>query len=362
MDRGGAERQVVLLAQGLKTHQIPVHVVLLTRGGAREEDLKRYGIPYTIIGKRTKFDPTSYWRLKKLIKQLKPNIVHTFIFAANSYGRAAACAAGVPVVIGSERCVDLWKTERHFLIDRFLAKKSAAITTNSQGIVDFYSAHGIAADLFHVIPNAIPEQTPETATREEIANQYRLDPARRWIGAVGRLWPQKRYRDLIWAADMLNNRREGDTTLVILGDGPQRGELLRYRDSVSSPERIVFAGESSAVGKLLPHLDAFWLASEYEGQSNALMEAMQAGVPCIVTDIPGNRDLIIHDETGILVELGDAADFARQTQHLWDHPEFTRKLVNKAQEKIVQEFSCEAMIQAHLSLYHQLLIATTGTR
>ena len=58
---------------------------------------------------------------------------------------------------------------------------------------------------------------------------------------------------------------------------------------------------------LLPHLTCFWLGSAYEGQSNAVMEAMNAGIPVIATDIPGNRDLVVPDETGFLFPVGDRA-------------------------------------------------------
>lgn len=354
MDRGGAERQVCLLAAGLPRDIFDVHVVLLTRGGPREAELSAAKVPYTIIGKSHKFAPTTYFQLKRHLRDLSPHIVHTFLFAANSYGRMAAHSVGVPVIIGSERCVDLWKTWYHRFIDRKLARVSAAMTTNSSGVVEFYEKSGLSKDLFTVIPNGIEAVTVQPSSRDTIAKSYGIDPKRRWIGAVGRLWPQKRYRDLIWAAEMLNTLRGDDTTLVIVGDGPQLGELQRHRDAVSNPNRILFVGARSDVPQFLPHLDAFWLASGYEGQSNALMEAMQVGRLCIASDIPGNRDLITHDSTGVLVEVGDAADFARQTQHCWSHPEFAAQLGQAAAARIAADFSIERMIANHCELYARL--------
>lgn len=360
MDRGGAERQVCLLAAGLLQQQVDVHVVLLTAGGARMTELSAAGVPTTLIGKRGKFDPTAYFRLKRKLRELAPDVVHTFLFAANSYGRQAARAAGVPVIIGSERCVDLWKTWRHAVIDRRLARCSQAITTNSSGVVEFYRQRGIPAELFRVIPNAIPQRIAGAAvTREQLAASLGIDASRKWILAVGRLWPQKRYRDLIWAAEMMNTLRGDDTTLIIIGDGPQRGELQRFRDAVSNAGRVVFAGQREDVASLLPLADAFWLASGYEGQSNALMEAMQAGLPCIVSDIPGNRDLIVHDETGALVQLGETADFARQTQHLWTHPQLAAELGRNAANLIAEQFTVSKMVAAHVALYQELSLAAS---
>lgn len=354
MDRGGAERQVVALAAGLPRDRFDVHVVLLTREGPRVAELDRAGVAHTLVGKRGKADPTAYFRLRRLLSQLRPDVVHTFLFAANSYGRAAAKAAGVPVILGSERCVDPWKTWRHGVIDRRLAKISDAITTNSSGVRDFYASRGIPPELFRIIPNGIEPLPPSQVSRGEMAIRLELDPNRHWIGAVGRLWPQKRYRDLIWAAEMLNTLRPDDVTLVIVGDGPQRDELLRHRDAVSNVDRIRFVGQREDVTELLPHLDVFWLGSGYEGQSNALMEAMRAGRPCVVSDIPGNRDLIDHDQHGLIVSVGDSPDFARQTQHLLEHPEDAARLGRAAAERIASEFTISAMVESHALLYESL--------
>ena len=224
MDRGGAEKQLCLLAQNLPRDRFDVHVILLTRDGPRSQKLHDAGIPVTVIGKRFKADPSAFFRLRRELKRLQPEIVHTWLFAANSFGRAAARMARVPRIIGSERCVDPWKTAAHFMIDRQLAKISETITTNSTGVRDFYAAHGIAAERFTLIPNGIETALPSMRSRDEVCDSLGVDPQRKLILAVGRLWPQKRYRDLIWSAELLGTLRE-DTTLVIVGDGPQRGEF-----------------------------------------------------------------------------------------------------------------------------------------
>ena len=352
MDRGGAEKQLCLLAENLPRDRFDVHVILLTRDGPRSQKLHDAGIPVTVIGKRFKADPSAFFRLRRELKRLQPEIVHTWLFAANSFGRAAARMARVPRIIGSERCVDPWKTAAHFMIDRQLAKISETITTNSTGVRDFYAAHGIAAKRFTLIPNGIETALPSMRSRDEVCDSLGVDPQRKLILAVGRLWPQKRYRDLIWSAELLGTLRE-DTTLVIVGDGPQRGELLRHRDAVTIPTHVRFCGQRDDVPALLPHADAFWIGSEYEGQSNSVIEAMQAGVPVIASDIPGNRDLVIDQETGRLVELGDTADFARQTNELLDDPTTAQALGTNARSRIASEFSVAAMVQRHAALYEQ---------
>ncbi|MFO0901399.1 MAG: glycosyltransferase [Pirellulales bacterium] len=366
LDRNGAEKQLVTLATGLPRERFDVHVYTLTRGGPLEAPLREAGIPVTNIGKRWKIDPAAYWRLRRHLTELQPDIVHTWLFAANSYGRAAARQAGVPHIVGGERCVDPWKRWHELAIDRRLARSSDAIITNSSGVRDFYSQRGVPAEKFRVIPNGIesrdessaPVRGGETAASGERLAQLRLSElglpsGGRVIGAVGRLWPQKRYQDLIWAIELLRWPYP-DVQLVIVGDGPQRWRLERFARQVKMDDRVHFLGERDDVPQLMPLFDCFWLASGYEGQSNALMEAMRAGVPPIVSDIPGNRDLVEHDQSGLLVRVGDTAAYARAAKRLFDEPETARRLGAAARQRMLEEFSVERMIQRHVELYESL--------
>ena len=350
MDRGGAEKQLCLLAENLPRERFDVHVILLTRDGPRSQSLRDAGIPVTVIEKRFKADPSALFRLRRELTRLQPQVVHTWLFAANSFGRAAARMAKVPRIIGSERCVDPWKTTAHFLIDRRLAKFTETITTNSAGVRDFYASHGIAQEKFTLIPNGIEPVSASSCSRADAFAALDVDPRRKLIMAIGRLWPQKRYRDLIWSAELLGTMRE-DTTLVIVGDGPQKGELLRHRDAVTIPTHARFCGQRDDVTDLLPHADAFWIGSEYEGQSNSVIEAMQAGIPVVASDIPGNRDLVIDQQTGRLVKLGDTADFARQTNEILDDVSEAKRLGDNARNRIAADFTVAQMVQKHADLY-----------
>ena len=108
-------------------------------------------------------------------------------------------------------------------------------------------------------------------------------------------------------------------------------------------------------GSIIASLDVMWLGSEYEGQSNAILEAMSAGIPVVASDIPGNRDLVVNDQTGFLVPLGDRAAFATQTRVFLEDPEIASRFGNAGKLRVESEFSVQKMIQRHQELYRELL-------
>ena len=354
LDRSGAEKQLMLLATGLPRDEFDPHVCVLTRTGPYEAELRQAAVPVTVTGKSLKADPAAFFKLKRHIAALKPDLVHTWLFAANSYGRAAALAAGVKRLIAAERCVDPWKVWHELAIDRWLARRTDRIVVNSSGIRDFYVRHGLAEEKFVVIPNGIPPPEPSGVSRSELLAELGLPLQARLIGAVGRLWPQKRIKDLIWAADLLKVIRD-DVYLMIAGDGPHRQRLEQFQRQVRIEDKVRFLGHRSDVPRLMPHFDVLWLASEYEGLPNVVMEAMAAGVPVVATDISGNRDLVVPGETGYLVPVGDRAAFARQANKLLDDAALSRRFGEAGRRRILTEFTVERMIERHAQLYRDVL-------
>ena len=326
LDRSGAEKQLALLASRLPRDEFDVRVYALMRGGPFADELVAAGIPVTVIGKRLKFDPLAAWRLRRRLAHWQPDIVHSWLFAANAYCRLVTQREGHrPKLVVSERCVDVWKAGWQLRLDRRLISRTDRLVGNSQAVANFYTELGYPPDRVTVIPNAVvPPPRPEL-NAADLRRHLGFPDDARIVAYVGRLAPQKRVADLIWSCQLL---RQADprTRLLILGDGPQRDRLLHYVQQVEVRDYVRFLGHRDDAASLLHLIDVFWLASDFEGMSNSLMEAMSCGRPVVVSNIPPNREVVSHDREGYLVDVGDAVGFAQYTRKLFDDPDLASRL------------------------------------
>ena len=352
LDRSGAEKQFALLAAGLPKDRFEVEVVALTRSGPLEADLRNAGIPVHVLGKRWRFDLTPVLQLKRWLQERQPDIVHSWLFAANSAARLAAPRGRTKVVI-SERCVDSWKSGWQHWVDRRLWRRTDRMLANSQSVADFYADRGYDRGRIVVIPNGVCVPPRPATSREEFLKELGFPPQAKVAMYVGRLAKQKRIRDLLWSAQLLRQSLS-DFRLVLVGDGPDRADLEQYARDVEVSKFVKFLGHRQDAASLLHHADLFWLASDFEGMSNSLMEAMACGKPCVVSDIPPNRELVVHDQTGYRMNVGDSIGYAQFTQRLLEDAELATRLGQAGAARMAEQFSVSRMIERHIEFYETL--------
>ncbi|HVW02665.1 MAG TPA: glycosyltransferase [Planctomycetaceae bacterium] len=357
LDRSGAEKQMTLLATRLPAADFQPEVVALTRGGPYADDLARHGIPLTVLNKRLKFDPVALLRLRKLIRTRRPDVVHTWLFAANAYGRLAAGGRRRPRIIVSERCVDTWKAAWQHRVDRWLAARADRLVGNSQSVGDFYRDRGFPAERIRVIPNGIALPALDASARARVRGQLGIPDNAPVAIYVGRLARQKRVDDLIWSAELVRCIH-ADFRFLIVGDGPERPALQRYVRNLQAEHSVLFLGHSSEVAETLQAADQFWLASDFEGQSNSLMEAMSSALPVVASDIPPNRELVDETRTGLLTAVGDRAAFAQAALSLFADSDVARRMGQAGRERMSHEFSVEAMVARYADLYREVVTGT----
>lgn len=348
LDRSGAEKQLTLLACGLKSrHSFDPIVITLDRSGPYEAMLAKHDIDVRTIGKRSKFDLKAARRLRGELKSIAPHVIHTWLFSAHAYGYLAARRANIPWV-QSLRCVDSWKAGWQRWVDHRLWPRVTRFVANSESVKTWYAEQGVALERIDVISNGVA--LPHPIETNSVRGDLGLPDDANIVLTVGRLAPQKRLKDLLWAFQLTRQAKD-NTWLLIVGDGPQKSELIDYAKSVESYERVRFVGHSDDPASYFEAANVFWLGSDFEGQSNSLQEAMAYGLPIVTTDIGPNRELVTHNEHGFLVDVGDSAGFAQFTMKLLGETETAAKLGQAARERIELQFGVEKMVDQYASLY-----------
>jgi glycosyltransferase involved in cell wall biosynthesis len=363
LDRSGAEKQMVLLAVGLPRDRFRVEVAALTRLGPLVDELNAAHIPVTLIGKRHKVDPFAFVRLARFLKERQFDIIQTWIFAANVYGRLAARRAHVPIVITAEMAVDLWKGRAQLQVDRWLATMTDRVVGNSQAVVDFYRSAGIARERLDCIPSGIADEEPPSVDPAEVRASLGIAPSAPLALFVGRLAPQKGVADLITALDLLQHVRPELCTLIV-GDGPERDSLRDLAHAFELNGRVRFLGHRDDVPQLLAAADLLVLPSLYEGLPNVVLEAMRFRKPVVATAAPGTTEVVIPNETGLLVPVHDTKELARAIRAIVDDSALAHRLGEAGRARAERDFRVETMVERFASLYEGLANAKglQGTR
>ena len=311
-------------------------------------------MPIEVLSKRRKLDQRALRRLKRHLQNSPPDILHTWLFAANAYGRLACQVVPETRVVVSERCVDSWKRPWQLWLDRRLVGRTDRLLANSHSVAQFYRDQGVPTELIEVIPNGIAvEPAVSENIRREIRSELELPEEALLVTSIGRLAPQKRVLDLVWAIELLH-QIDSRAWFVCVGDGPQRDHLERFATDTGCSDRVRFTGHRHDPGRLWAASDVAWLASDFEGQSNSVMEAMAAGLPVVASDIPANAELVLEGQTGHLVPVGDSAAFAKRTAALLADHDHAVQLGTAGRQRMKEAFGIPAMIDAHAGLYRSL--------
>ena len=174
--------------------------------------------------------------------------------------------------------------------------------------------------------------------------------------SVGALLDVKDQRTMIRALPLVRSRFEG-ATLKCAGDGPLRSELARLADDLGVGGSVQFLGEVSDTRGILSEADVFLMTSRSEGLPNALLEAMAVGVPAVVTEAGGMREIVRHRKTGCTVPVGDHVRLAEEICFLLSNPVAAEAIWREARSLIEREFSIARMARQVECVYREALAA-----
>lgn len=177
------------------------------------------------------------------------------------------------------------------------------------------------------------------------------------IATVGTLKTQKGHKFLVDAATMIVPQHT-DLHFLFIGDGELKAELQAQVQSLNLSDNIHFLGNRSDVPDLLIASDFFVLPSLWEGMPIALLEAMAAAKPVVATEVSGTKQIMIHNETGLIVPPGDAPKLAKAILKLISDPARAKAMGLAARQRVAKEFSAQKQADDHLALYRRLLNET----
>lgn len=358
LEYGGAERQLVLLATRLIKRGWLVKVVSILPPRAFVDELEEAGIEVETLGVTQKWQFLQAWfRLRKIIAEWKPHIVHSFMVHANILSRLVRLRDKRYKLVCSARNVDEEGRLREWLYR--LTDPFCELTTqvSKKGVKRYIAIRAVSPGKILYLPNGIdPAPFFEVSGKKErFRKQFGIGTKDFLWLAVGRLAPQKDYPTLLKAfAELVkgfNNAR-----LWIAGEGSLRKALENLTQSLGLEGSVCFLGLRKDIPELMAAADAFVLSSAWEGMPNVLLEASASGLPIVSTRVSGTEEIVIDGETGYLVPPGKPSALAEAMRKVMTLSPDERKRMGEAARRCVEEyFHIERVVDRWEEVYRKLL-------
>ncbi len=340
---GGTEKQVALLAAGLRARGADVAVWVMFGRGPREAELAAAGVPVVELGFGRLHDPraalrnaAAFLRLVWRLRRARPDVLHAFLIASYLVAAPAARLAGVPLLVAGRRSLGDFKEGRPLVLaaERAANRLTDHIIANAEAVaLDALRQERLPAGKVSVVYNGLPDQA------------FRVRPAEKTtVLCVANLKAYKGHEHLLEAMALLAAPPE----LVLVGEGPMRPSLEAQAARLGL--RVTFAGARTDPETFLAAARVFVLPSLEEGLSNAVMEAMAAGVPVVATAVGGTPELLRHGR-GTLVPPADPRALAAAIDKALADP----ATYLAAREWAREHLTADAMVDRHLEIYHREL-------
>jgi len=319
------------------------------------DQVRALGVDVVSIAHKGFFNPATLRILTRLFKQEQPDIVHTYLFTADCYGRLAAKLAGTKVIICSIRSTDLWKKPHHIMVDRILAKYTDKILINADGMKNFLmDTEKIDSGKILRIYNGVDLKKFEPAHNvSELRKELRLPNNMLIVGMIGRFSNQKDYKTYLNVAEEVLNERN-DICFLAVGDGPLRAEF-EDRYSKVGEGKIIFTGLRKDIPNLIQLMDIGVLATHYEGCPNVILEYMASSKPVVASDVDGCPELVLDGKTGFIVPPSDPKALKQKILSLIEDGDLRFQMGAAGRRQVEEQFDSKRLAQNIEKLYDDLL-------
>jgi glycosyltransferase involved in cell wall biosynthesis len=348
LGHGGAERQLSYLAAELAARGHEVHVVS-SRGGPNLARMEAAGVEWHRLGGVGNRDPLNFFRLLRLMKRLRPDVVQTILTPMDILSGAAALLTRTRWVLRESSSAPLYAAGWRHRLRLALGRRADAVVSNSAGGDAYWRSKPNAPPL-HLIPNAVPFQDVAGAEPAR-ATGFGFGPAEKVVLYAGRMDEGKNVESLIAALSRIAD--EVPFVALMCGDGPLRPHLERMARESGVARRIVFTGYVENLWDLMKRADAFVSLSRFEGCPNVVLEAMACGCPLVVSDIPAHRE-ILDERSARFADPDDPAQAAADIKATLAGGEATRARARAARAR-ARGRPVEGMARLYEQLYLSLL-------
>jgi sugar transferase (PEP-CTERM/EpsH1 system associated) len=326
--------------------------------------IRRSDVPIVSLHKRDGKDIRSHFRLHRVLRELRPAIVHSRNLPALEYLIVAALA-GVPGRIHGEHGRDVYdidgSSRKYNLLRKTVNPFVFCYTAVSSDLAEWLvETVGIAAGRVSHIYNGVDVHRfyPRNGSQRSFGPEGFVNEGTIVVGTVGRLQTVKDQLTLVRAFIYLVTRdREARERLrlAMIGDGPLREASYQLLHDAGLIELAWLPGERNDIPELLHGFDLFTLPSIAEGVSNTILEAMASGLPVIATRVGGNPELVEHRRTGILVPASDPIAMADAINSYARDPKQRQEHGLAGRLRVEKHFSIDAMVSGYLRVYDSVL-------
>lgn len=363
-DTGGMENGMVNLFNTLPPERFRHTVVALTDYSDFRQRIHAQHVDFHALHRAPGHGLGWTKRLWRLLRELKPDLVHTRNLAALE-AQFVAAAAGIRATVHGEHGRDVfdlygqnWKYNLLRRAARPFVSNYIAVSRDLQTWLRLQI--GVPMRKLHQIYNGVDSArfTPRDGGRPDVLPPGFADADSRVIGSVGRMVDVKDYPTLVEAFIRLHRdapAHAASLRLVIVGEGPARADCQRRLDAAGVAAFAWLPGERHDIPELMQAFDLFALPSKNEGISNTILEALTSGLPVIATAVGGNVELVDDGVNGRLVRPGDAAAMAQALLDYCEAPETIRVQGDAARREAEARFSIPAMAEAYATVYDHTL-------
>jgi glycosyltransferase involved in cell wall biosynthesis len=317
--------------------------------------------PFYLLPLRRTYDANAVkvgLKLRNLIRSQNVAIAHTFFETSDLWAGPIARLSGVPILISSRRDLGILRSSKHHLAYRFVNRFFDRVLAVSEEVRTYCLQHdGLSPQKVQTLYNGIELDQVESTRASVSAADLGCEAASHLIITTANVRRIKGLDVLLRAAAIV--QREFPRAAFLIAGGILEPEYFRELEdlmrSLALSDTVKFLGARNDVMPLLAASDVFCLPSRSEGFSNALVEAMACGLPCVATRVGGNAEALADGESGFIVDADAPEPLAERLLTLLRDPELRRRMGQCGRETVERRFSAHSMITQLTGVYDELL-------